>query len=378
MLRRIGRLGTADGWLAAGRAARRKGRQIGRAMRGSAVATLYAEAVMAVSRARLRHSLTRLWGPQPTPGDPERATVVCLLRDGEAYVRSFVAHYTALGARQIVLLDNGSTDRTLELARSYDHVTVLRSRLPYRDYQMLFREHLLRSYGVGGWRLLVDIDELFDYPHSDELPLEGLLAYLNARDYSAVVAYQLDMFGPGSLLARQSRADDDLRATYPYYDISDIHRQGYCENYGDANVTSNAAIDLYWGGIRNMLFGSRDWLTKHPLQFPERGVRPAGQFAHDVSGARVADVSAVLYHYKFLDRLVKQARRAVSEANYHRSSAQYRLYLRVLEEEPDLHILRATARRLEHVDELVEQGFLAVSPAYEAWAAQFQTHMSRL
>ena len=30
---------------------------------------------------------------------------------------------------------------------------VLRSRLPYRGYQFLFKEHLIRAYGAGGWRL---------------------------------------------------------------------------------------------------------------------------------------------------------------------------------------------------------------------------------
>ncbi|HMQ30313.1 MAG TPA: glycosyltransferase family 2 protein [Chloroflexaceae bacterium] len=367
MLRRIRRLGRIEGWRTVGRLAGRTGRDAARSLRGSAAAGLVATGLTAVRRARLRRELVQLWGPGPEPGGPGEATAVCLMRNGEPYVRSFVEHHTAMGVRQIVLLDNGSADRTLELLRPYDHVTVLRSLLPFREYQMVFREHLLRHWGAGGWRLLLDIDELFDYPHSPELPLGGLLGYLNARGYSAVVAYLLDMFADGPLGALGSAPEDDLRATYPYYDISNIRTRGYAEHYGETNAPGSPAIGLYWGGIRNTLFGSRDWLTKHPLQFPERGARPAGHVAHDVWGARVADISAVLYHYKFLDRLLEQSRAAVREGNYYRGSAQYRRYLKVLEETPDLQIRRATARRLEHVDQLVDEGFLAVSPAYAAW-----------
>ncbi len=367
MLRRIRRLGSVEGWRAAGRLAARSGRDAMRGLRGSAAASVVATCLAAARRARLRHELTYLWGPGPAPGRPDEATAVCVVRNGEPYVRSFVEHHTALGVRQIVLLDNGSTDRTLELLRPYEHVTVLRSLLPFRTYQMAFREHLLSHWGAGGWRLLLDIDELFDYPRSPELPLRGLLGYLNARGYSAVVAYLLDMFADGPLGGRRSAPEDDLRATYPYYDISNIRTRGYDEHYGGANAPSSAAIRLYWGGIRNTLFGSHDWLTKHPLQFPERGARPAGHLAHDVRGARVADISAVLYHYKFLDRFLEQARAAVREGNYYKGSAQYRRYLKVLEATPNLQIRRATARRLEHVDQLVDEGFLASSPAYEGW-----------
>lgn len=368
MLRRIKRLGTAEGWRIAGRLAQHRGRQLAASARSSAPARLYGEALALARRARLRRDVARLWGPQPAPGSPGRATVVCLMRNGEPYVRSFVEHYTALGVEQIVLLDNGSADRTLELLRGYDHVTVLRSLLPYRKYQYLFKEYLIRAYGAGGWRLHVDIDELFDYPRSEALPLAGLLAYLDAGGYSAMVAYLLDMFAPGPLRARPGSPDGGLREAYPYYDLSNIRTRGYAEHYGAANAISNPAIKLYWGGIRNTLFGSHDWLTKHPLLRPAAGLL-RGNTSHDVHGARVADLSGVLYHYKLTDRFAEQAALAVREGNYWRGSLQYRRYKAVLDQEPGLAVMGETARRLGSVDELVDQGFLAVSPAYEAWVA---------
>jgi hypothetical protein len=37
-----------------------------------------------------------------------------LVRDGRPYVRSFVAHYSSMGVKHLIFLDNGSTDGTVE------------------------------------------------------------------------------------------------------------------------------------------------------------------------------------------------------------------------------------------------------------------------
>jgi hypothetical protein len=40
--------------------------------------------------------------------------VLCLVRDGRPYVRSFVGHYSSMGVKHLIFLDNGSTDGTVE------------------------------------------------------------------------------------------------------------------------------------------------------------------------------------------------------------------------------------------------------------------------
>src|SRR5262245_51355336 len=81
--------------------------------------------------------------PKLTAND---AVVVCLVRNGENYVQSFVRHYLRLGFKHIFLLDNGSTDRTVELARAHAEVTVLRCRLKFRRFKRDMRDYLFRKY----------------------------------------------------------------------------------------------------------------------------------------------------------------------------------------------------------------------------------------
>src|SRR4028118_2067973 len=107
-------------------------------------------------------SIEHLHGPEEVPYEEDELVVVCLVRDGRPYVRSFVEHYRSLGAKHMFFLDNDSTDGTVEALKNHDDVTVLRSKLPFKEYDFLFKRYLISRFGEEGrWCLYVDVDELF-------------------------------------------------------------------------------------------------------------------------------------------------------------------------------------------------------------------------
>jgi regulator of replication initiation timing len=108
-------------------------------------------------------------------------------------------------------------------------------------------------------------------------------------------------------------------------------------------------------------------LTKHPLVFLDGRTKPMDGSSHAVSEARVADLTCVLFHYKFLNRLYGQLRQAVREENYMKDSSKHKRYLEILERSPSLRIRRDTSRRLDNVNELIENGFLVASDDYARW-----------
>src|SRR5919112_4417219 len=120
-------------------------------------------------------------GPEEIPYKKDELVVLCLVRDGEPWVRSFIEHYFSLGAKHIVFLDNDSTDDTVSVASEYNNVTLLRTKLPFSasvegtEGQNLMRRYLIERFGRNRWSLCVDIDELFDYPYSDIIGLDSLL-----------------------------------------------------------------------------------------------------------------------------------------------------------------------------------------------------------
>src|ERR671921_1049501 len=324
------------------------------------------------ARTFLHSSIEHLYGPEEVAYEADELVVVCLVRDGQPYVKSFVEHYLSLGVKHLFFLDNGSTDGTVEALKGYDNVTVLRTALPFKRYDLLLRQYLIERFGRGRWCLCVDIDELFDYPYSDVVGLGSLLRYLNERSYTAVAAQMLDMFPeePLSGSGAGSPPDEPLKERHRFYDISNIRRISMRGHPLFRNNTLESdEIEGLRCGIRQSLFGFRANLTKFPLVFSDGRVKPFDGSTHWVDNARIADITCVLLHYKFLDaHLREQAVRAVQEESRRgQNAAEYKKYLEILEGNSSLRIKQASARELRSVNDLVENGFLIVSEEYVGW-----------
>jgi hypothetical protein len=268
-------------------------------------------------------------------------------------------------------LDNGSTDGTIEALKQYENVSVLHTGLPFKYYETSMRQHLVERFcQKGRWCLYADIDELFDYPYSDVVSLSSLLRYLNERSYTAVVAQMLDMFPEEPLSGSASNPlDEPLKQRHRFYDISNVKKMSIKEHprTTDTNNTYQSDdIEFYSGGIRPVIFDCvPPWLTRWTPTFSDGKLKHFTYDAHRVDDARVADLTCVLLHYKFLDEhFHKKVAQAVREENYPYNSRQYKRYLEVLENTSSLQLKQESARELRSVNDLVENGFLVVSEEY--------------
>jgi ubiquinone/menaquinone biosynthesis C-methylase UbiE len=86
-----------------------------------------------------------------------------------------------------------------------------------------------------------------------------------------------------------------------------------------------------------------------------------------VDHATVADVTGVLYHYKFVPGFRTKVDDAVRTGQYAAASFEYQRYQAALEREPDIVLGSASARRLVSANELVAEGFLQVTDDYRRW-----------
>lgn len=324
------------------------------------------------ARVRIAGAIRHVHGPVDVEAAEQDMVVICLLRNGELWVRSFIEHHLALGAKHIFFLDNGSTDGTVARIRGSRRTSLWTTDLPFRRQQLALRRWLFRRFGRGRWCLWCDVDELFDYPFSDVLPLGSFLGYLRAHSFQVVAAQMLDMFSELPFGELESRPDDPLRATYPFYDLTGVRKRRDIY-WIDDDIAHHRDLFCTFGGIRGRVFGSHDLLqTKHPLVFGGDGTRFLPYDGH-FSRGRVADVSAVLLHYKFVSNLVDYARESVRLKQHSRGSLHYRRFLEVLERDPGLSLGTPQARRLEGVSQLLDDGLLTASPAYHRWVEEHGT-----
>jgi hypothetical protein len=316
----------------------------------------------------LKHNVEHLHGPEELDYGPDELVVLVQLYNGKPYMRPLLEYYFSLGAKHVVFLDNGSTDGCVEVLKGYDGVTVLRTGVPYKTYNVAIKRYLVERFGRGRWTLSVDQDELFDYPFSDVVSLKALLGYLSENSYTAVVAYMLDMF-PEKISADEPLPEDlslkELKETNRFYDISGVTRESYHDVGEIGNVLSNEEIEVLRGGVRQEVFNVRPMLTKHPLVFLDDELRPMDLSDHWAGNARVADFTGVLLHYKLSNNLYETVQQEIRDRRQlDRQKDRYGEYFKVLDENPDLVLKTDSSRELESINDLVGTAFVNVSRRY--------------
>src|SRR5215208_1007026 len=141
-----------------------------------AAAVLKSPAVIAewyVRPRRLARNVEHVAGPLHVDIHPDEVVGLTVLRNAAIHVDGWIKHHLSLGVRHLVLLDSGSTDDTIDRASRHQDVTVLRTSLPYRRYEVVMKRYLARRFARNRWLLFIDADERFEYPFADRVPLRS-------------------------------------------------------------------------------------------------------------------------------------------------------------------------------------------------------------
>jgi hypothetical protein len=310
--------------------------------------------------------------------DKEQFVVVCLVKNGAEYIKTFIGHYNHLGAVHFFFVDNGSTDETIALLKQYPNITIYKTMLPHKNYESEIRRAVIEEHCMNNWCLFVDIDELFDYPYSDRVSMQQFLRYLNSHQYTAVFSYLLDMFSREIEFSNESVGDEeDIVSKYCFYDISNIKKSRYNSSFmafTNHNRLSDKKMKNYSGGIRRNMFRSKRGgylLTKHPLIFVNSKTEPVVH-PHFCNKVFIADVNGVLKHYKFIasfkNKVIDSLKSQESYCFY--TKQEYKQYYQAIKDKNKLNLYSSKAEKLENIEQLVRRGFLRVSKAYRAYLEQ--------
>lgn len=304
-------------------------------------------------------SVAHICGPKNISFGPDDVILLCLVKNGEPWIEEFLNYHLKLGVKHFVFLDNMSSDRTIEIAERHDNVTILQTSFPFaagNDDRM--RDYLLKRFGRNRWTLTCDIDEFFDYPFSDRITLKDLVEYLNRNNYTALVTQLCDMY-PERISRFETKKFD--RKKHKFFD-DNIDRLPYCfKPYTGKKVCTD--ISIYEGGIRKKLFKTAPYLTKHALLYYSKGTERSRSI-HFLQSGRIADFSAVLFHYKFISNFYEIVKEAVRFEQHTLKSKYYKEYFEVIKDRKALEFKHKNSMVLEDVDDLIKTGFLTVSKKF--------------
>ena len=305
-----------------------------------------------------RH-VEHLHGPKRLERSTDSAVVLTVVKDGEAYIEAFIEHHLRLGFDHMVLMDNGSCDRTLAIAASYEQVTVLRCLLPFGQYKQHMCAYMARRFSAHRWCLLADCDEFFDYPLSGQLSLTQLVRYLNQQQATAVLVQMLDLYPQGILDAQWGSVD--FRQHHGWFELDSIAKKPVPAGL-DNQLPETLDLQLHYGGVRKRVFGAEPLLSKFSLIKPNGLLQLVG--LHLVSWARVADLSCLVYHYKFLAGFTQRVTAAVGQGQYYRGALEYRQYQAKLQASPPLELWCSQSLELGSAEQLLELEFIKASATY--------------
>ena len=276
---------------------------------------------------------------------------VSVVRNEELRLPFFLDYHRQLGVDQFLIIENDSTDATLDFLLNESDCTVFQTRDSYSDSGcgIAWQNEILHRYAVGQWTLILDADELFVYAGHETIRLDEFVQSLSP-EVNSVRSFMLDMYDPDQALGavRYSSGDSFVEAC-GYFD-----RLGY--EYATDGVYEGLPVR---GGVRKRVFwasedqpGKPPFLGKLPFVRWDQSMNLKAS-THIIDGVRPSKGNAVIQHFKFLGDIAERVQEEVARNEHWDNSAQYRAYDNVLSD------IAPASLRCEHSTRYVSSAQLA-------------------
>lgn len=276
----------------------------------------------------IHHSINVISDTLRLGDDPFEPIVLTVVRDDLERMKLFYHHYHDLGVKQFVVIDNGSTDGTLEWVSQQQGTRCYRVSAKFRtESKVGWIEKALALTGYNRWYVVVDSDELLDYVGSEQHDLKDLIRYAKINGYKHLNGYMLDMYSDQPLFSEECGCNE-IVSRFRYFDASGY----FLINHGSW-VLGREVCSLK-GGSRARFFKDKGIsLNKQSVFYYE----PDTLYCHPhyfwpYNRWDERPCSFVLRHYKFLKQDLQKFENRVVEKTFWNESKEYKSYLKAYRE----------------------------------------------
>ncbi len=286
------------------------------------------------------------------------------VRNERLRLPAMLDHHRRLGVDAFFVVDNDSTDGSVDflLAQPDVHVWTATGSFSDARYGTDWLLELMAEHRSGGWRLVIDADELFVYLGYEHTPIGELCRRLDAEGADALLAVMVDLYGDRPVTETSYEAGDDPLAVCPWFDRApwSVTRDEFA---------GHRSHPSFFGGMRQRVFGAPAGvdadtyftLNKVPLFRGGPGLVPSPNF-HWLDGARVSGGRAALLHWKYTAGFAADVRGEATRGEHWDAASQYRRYAVGFDGAPGLS-LYDPSRSVRFVDseQLGRLGILAAA-----------------
>ncbi|WOH56996.1 glycosyltransferase family 2 protein [Bradyrhizobium sp. BWC-3-1] len=293
----------------------------------------------------------------------EEVRVFACVRNEALRIPFFLEYYRRIGVDRFFIVDNGSSDGTMDLISGNPDIEVFRELSSYREATsgISWINSLIARHGCGHWCVVVDADEFLVYPDLERMSLRSLTKYLASRSYTALYSVLLDMYSDKPICETAVGDARSLHEICPYYEVNSI-------SYRGVRLPPLAPTPMHEGGVRERLFRVHCCLDKIAV-FRPSGHNHLRSGRHAVEEAVVADIQGAILHYKLLDDFPTRVVTEVTRAEHWGYAREYRRYSEVIAREPFLSGHFEGSLRLRKSDDLLTNGVMRDTHAFRHWTS---------
>jgi glycosyltransferase involved in cell wall biosynthesis len=283
------------------------------------------------------------------PGD---VPLICVLRNEAVRLPLFFDHYKKLGVDRFFMVDNASTDGSMELLLAEQQADIFFAESSF--FESYFGNYwwngISQTYCRGHWTLVADADELLVYDGMERHDIKDFGKWLGRQGADRAFVPMIDLYTSGTIGARQ-RSISEMLAEDSWFDTKGYRLERYPSGW------------RVIGGPRERLFNTAEhshihWISKYPFfQVTDKTVLFDNHFLWPWD-QKYRGPDAAFLHLKIFDDFRERCAVNEQENEHALNSAAYRTINHRLAELPDLIAVDEDSRRYRGPQSLIDNGLL--------------------
>jgi hypothetical protein len=279
------------------------------------------------------------------PGD---IPAILTARNEASRLPSLFSHYRNLGVTRFLVLDDQSTDGTLDFLLQQEDTSVFQSDIRFREALegLLWRQEIVDSYRIGSWVINIDCDEYLVFHSQKGYRLPEVFRALEREGKQRAISAVVDMYPP-----------EDIRSV-PFPISQPPWSAASHFDHASLRLSLSPQGTRIQGGPRVRLFGRDGNRGKFTLIRWDRATRYVRTVHHPLPFWRNFDLPRfAILHFKFFSDMECRAAEAVQD-NQHTRIDTHDRYLKTLARPEPLILRDAESVAFRHPLDLVDAGII--------------------
>jgi len=277
--------------------------------------------------------------------------LICPVKNDLDRVRMHIEHHQAIGIQNFVYLDNNSNDGTFEWLLS-QKTDLYQVKANFNTFSKIaWIRQVTDIYGYNRWYLILDSDELFAYPGMETCPISYLMQFAEQERMPLFQSLLIDMYAKGKIINstpdKNETSRHDIKKKYCYFDLDSYT---FKPSYKNNKIV---------GGPRARIFSEenqpfKSLLTKNVLVYLRAEDFFYIHYLLPYYKNFTYPFMSGLLHYKFLPNDIQKYEQIARHGHYAGGSADYKQYLSILKENPNLTFFHSKSQTFFHSLDLLK------------------------